>query len=131
MIGNCKTLVDCAKQAGVERYVYTSHMQSSVDYHVKYIAGKARVEQYVKEQFKERHGIIKPCAIFGETPAESILMNNLAYLIRTFPVFAVVGDGKYPLHPVHVEDMARLCIEAGLDEHGLKEYDWDAANPEK
>ena len=51
--------------------------------------------------------------------------------MRTFPVFAVVGDGQYPLHPVHVEDMARLIIETGLDEHGLKEYDWDAVNPEK
>merc|ERR1712086_405050 len=27
--------------------------------------------------------------------------------------------------------MARLIIESGLDEHGLKEYDWDAVNPEK
>ena len=47
------------------------------------------------------------------------------------PVFGVVGDGKYPLHPVHVSDMARLCIEAGLDEHGEGEYDMDAVNPEK
>jgi len=44
---------------------------------------------------------------------------------------AIVGDGKYPLHPVHVADMARLCIESGLDEHREGEYDWDAVNPEK
>ena len=42
-----------------------------------------------------------------------------------------MGDGQYPLHPVHVEDMARLCIESGLDDHGEGEYDWDAVNPEK
>ena len=78
-----------------------------------------------------RFSVIKPCAVFGSTPQESILINNLAFLLRTFPVFAVVGDGKYPFHPVHVEDMARLIIESGLDEHGLKEYDWDAVNPEK
>ena len=34
------------------------------------------------------------------------------------------------MHPVHVEDMARLCVESGLDDHGLKEYDLDACNPE-
>lgn len=85
----------------------------------------------MKRQFAGRHGIIKPCAIFGESPGESIIINNLAYLLRTFPVMPIVGDGKYPLHPVHVKDMARLCVEAGLDERGDGEYDWDAVNPEK
>ena len=73
---------------------------------------------------------MKPCTIFGDTPDESIIINNIAYLLKTFPVLAIVGDGKYPLHPVHVEDMARLCIESGLDDHGEGEYDWDACNPE-
>lgn len=49
MITNAKTLVDCARDAGVERYVYTSHTQSNVNSHIKYIAGKAKVEAYVKE----------------------------------------------------------------------------------
>ena len=44
---------------------------------------------------------------------------------------AIVGDGSYQFHPVHVEDMARLCIESGLDDLGEGEYDWDAVNPEK
>lgn len=43
---------------------------------------------------------------------------------------AIVGDGKYPYHPVHVRDMARLCIESGLDDHGEGEYDWDAVCPD-
>jgi len=124
-------LVDCAKQAGVDRYVYTSHTQSDVNCHIPYISGKARVEAYVKEQFKNKHGIIKPCTIFGDTAQESIVINNICYLLRTFPVMAIVGDGKYPYHPVHVRDMARLCIEAGLDDHGEGEYDWDAVLPDK
>jgi len=131
VVNNAKMLVDCARDAGVDRYVYTSHTQSDVNSHIPYIAGKAQVEAYVKETFPLRHGIIKPCTIFGDTPDESIVVNNLAYLLRTFPAMAVVGDGRYPLHPVHVRDMARLCVEAGLDDHGLKEYDWDAVNPEK
>ena len=131
VVNNAKMLVDCAKQAGVERYVYTSHTQADVDCHVPYIAGKAQVETHVKEQFPGSYGIVKPCTIFGDTPEESIVINNIAYLLRTFPVMAIVGDGKYPLHPVHVRDMARLCIEAGIDEHGEGEYDLDAVNPEK
>ena len=130
MIENAKTLVDCARDANVERYVYTSHTQSDVNCHIPYIAGKAKVEAYVKQEFAGRFGVVKPCTIFGDTPDESIIINNIAYLLKTFPVLAIVGDGKYPLHPVHVEDMARLCIESGLDDHGEGEYDWDACNPE-
>ena len=74
---------------------------------------------------------MKPCTIFGDTAEESIVINNLAYLLRTFPVLAIVGDGQYPYHPVHVRDMARLCIECGIDEAGLKEYDVDAVSPDK
>jgi hypothetical protein len=48
VIANAKTLVDCAKFAGVKRYVYTSHTKTSVDYPVPYIAGKAVVEDYVR-----------------------------------------------------------------------------------
>ena len=131
VIDNAKLLIDCAKQANVKRCVYTSHTQSDVNSHIPYISGKAQVENHVKEQFEGCYGIIKPCTIFGDTPQESIVINNLAYLIRTFPMMAIVGNGKYPLHPVHVRDLARLCIEAGFDDHGQKEYDWDAVNPEK
>jgi hypothetical protein len=48
VIENAKTLVDCARDANVERYVYTSHTQSDVNCHIPYIAGKAKVEAYVK-----------------------------------------------------------------------------------
>jgi len=84
VIQNAKTLVDCANEADVERYVYTSHTQSDVNCHIPYIAGKAAVEAHVKDVFKGRHGVVKPCGIFGDTPNESILCNNIAYLLRTF-----------------------------------------------
>jgi nicotinamidase-related amidase len=51
VIENAKTLVDCARDAGVERYVYTSHTQSDINCHIPYIAGKANVEAYVKKEF--------------------------------------------------------------------------------
>jgi nucleoside-diphosphate-sugar epimerase len=44
VIKNAKTLIDCAREASVERYVYTSHTQATVDCHIPYIAGKAQVE---------------------------------------------------------------------------------------
>ena len=40
---------------------------------------------------------MKPCAIFGDTPEESILMNNLAFVLRKIPVFAVPLKGDNPV----------------------------------
>ena len=51
-------------------------------------------------------------------------------MLRTYPVIPIIGDGKYPYQPVHVRDMARLCIESGLDDHGEGSYEWDAVSPD-
>jgi NADH dehydrogenase len=34
--------------------------------------------------------------------------------LRRFPVFAVGGTGEYRVRPIHIDDLARLCTEAGL-----------------
>jgi NADH dehydrogenase len=44
------------------------------------------------------------------------------------PVFTVPGDGAYPVQPVHVEDLARICNEAALAETNVV---LDAAGPER
>ena len=41
------------------------------------------------------YGIAKPCVIYGDNPEESILINNLAYLLRKFPVFLIPEKGEY------------------------------------
>jgi uncharacterized protein YbjT (DUF2867 family) len=43
------------------------------------------------------------------------------------PAFALPGDGSYPVQPVHVEDLARICIEARGRE---RDTIIDAAGPE-
>jgi len=42
-----------------------------------------------------------------------VLINNIAYLLRKFPIFAVPGSGEYRLQPIYVEDMADLCVKYG------------------
>jgi hypothetical protein len=41
------------------------------------------------------YGIAKPCVIYGDTPQESILINNLAYLLRRLPVFLIPEKGEF------------------------------------
>jgi len=60
-------LIDCARKAGVQKIIYTSHTQTSIDSPFPYISEKAKVEQHLRESGIS-YGIVKPCAIFGRTP---------------------------------------------------------------
>jgi len=67
--------------------------------------------------------IVRPTLVFGP---RDILVNNIAWGLRRTPVFPVAGDGRYRVQPVSVEDVARICADAGqLDEVVL-----DAAGPD-
>jgi NADH dehydrogenase len=43
------------------------------------------------------------------------------------PAFALPGDGTYPVQPVHVQDLARICTDAGNAQGDIV---IDAAGPE-
>jgi hypothetical protein len=37
----------------------------------------------------------------------------MAWTLRHFPVFGLFGDGAYRIQPIHVDDMAALCVDQG------------------
>jgi NADH dehydrogenase len=39
-----------------------------------------------------------------------VLVNNIAWLLRKLPVFAIGGGGGYRIRPIHVDDLADLAI---------------------
>ncbi len=41
-----------------------------------------------------------------------MLVNNIAWLLRRLPVFGVGGHGEYRIRPIHVDDLANLCVDA-------------------
>ena len=55
------------------------------------------------------YAIVRPTLVFGK---EDILVNNIAWLIRKFPLFPIAGDGSYKLQPVFVDDLARIAVES-------------------
>ena len=56
------------------------------------------------------HAIIRPTLVFEEG---DLLLNNMAWALRRFPVFPVFGRGDCPVQPVYAEDVAGLAVEAG------------------
>jgi len=74
------------------------------------------------------YGIVRPCGIFGDTPFESILFNNAAYVMRRTPLFLLAEDGSKRFQPVHVRDMAELMFNIG-QEH-TENMEKDACGPD-
>jgi uncharacterized protein YbjT (DUF2867 family) len=122
-VENSKVLIRAAEQAGVKRIVHVSITNPSPDSSLPYFRGKAAVEELIQSSSLS-FAILRPAVLFGEG---DILLNNIAWLLRRFPVFAIPGDGKYGLQPIFVEDLADLAVGAG---HAGGATILDAVGPE-
>jgi NADH dehydrogenase len=107
-VRNTRTLIEAAKDAGVRRVVHVSIANPSAESPLGYYRGKAELEQAVIDSGLS-YTIVRPTVIFGD---EDILVNNIAWFVRRFPVFGIPGDGSYRIRPIYVEDMARLMGDA-------------------
>src|SRR5947209_4215573 len=108
-VTNSRVLFSAARRAGIQRIVHISITNPALDSPYPYFRGKALVERSLANAGVP-YAILRPCILFG---GEGVLLNNVAWLLRHLPVFAVGGDGAYRLRPIHVQDLARLCVEAG------------------
>ena len=122
-VENTRKLVNAAKAAGVKRMVHISITNPSAESRLPYFWGKAANEKAVTESGMG-YAILRPTVLFGD---EDILINNIAYLLRRVPFFALPGDGSYKLQPVHVEDVAELAVE-GI--YRTDNYVIDAVGPD-
>ncbi len=108
-VDNTMKLFDAAKKAGIERIVHVSITNPSEYSHLEYFSGKAKLECALIESGLS-FSILRPTVVFGK---EDILINNIAWFLRRFPVFGVFGDGNYRMQPIYVDDLAKLAVEQG------------------
>jgi NADH dehydrogenase len=108
-VENTLNLFEAAIKAGVQRIVHVSITNPDEDSHLEYVSGKARLERALLETGIS-YAILRPAVIFGR---EDILINNIAWILRKFPVFGVFGDGLYRLQPIYVGDLAQLAVQQG------------------
>jgi nucleoside-diphosphate-sugar epimerase len=123
-VANSRALFEAARRAGVARIVHVSIANPSIDSPLPYYRGKALVEQVLAESGVP-YAIVRPTFLFGA--GRDILANNIAWILRRMPLFVVPGDGRYLVQPIHVDDLARICIQAA---HGRSGVIMDAAGPD-
>ena len=71
------------------------------------------------------YAILRPAILFG---GDGVLLNNIAWLLRRLPVFAIGGRGDYRIRGIHVDDLAQLCVAKAAERHDSVT---DAVGPER
>ena len=122
-VANSRTLIDAAVEAGVRRVVHVSITNASSASPLPYFRGKALVEEAIASSGLS-YAILRPTLIFG---VEDILLNNIAWSVRRFPIVPIPGDGTYELRPISVEDLASLAVDSAK---GEDQTAMDAVGPE-
>jgi NADH dehydrogenase len=116
-------LFDAAARAGIERIVYVSILHADTASPYPYFSGKGQVEQHLAATGVP-YAIARPAILFGSSAdrgtAASVLVNNIAWLLRHLPVFGLGDGGGYRIRPIHVDDLARLCVELGARSDGAR-----------
>jgi uncharacterized protein YbjT (DUF2867 family) len=113
---NSKVLFDAAARAGIARIVYVSILHADTGSPYPYFSGKGEVERHLAATGVP-YAIARPAILFGSSDAlgvaASVLVNNIAWLLRRLPVFGIGDGGGYHVRPIHVDDLARLLVELG------------------
>jgi NADH dehydrogenase len=112
-VENTKILFSAAKEAGVKRIVHVSITNPDSTSALPYFRGKAELESSLKGMGIS-YCILRPTVLFGK---EDVLINNIAWSLRHFPLMGVFGKGNYRLQPIYVDDLARAAAQKVSENH--------------
>ncbi len=101
-------LARAAAAAGVARYVYASGVNVAPDAPEPWFRAKWHGERAIEATGID-HAILRPSWVYGP---EDVALNRFVALARALPFVPVIGDGRQPLSPVFVEDVAGVLVRA-------------------
>lgn len=110
--GGTRSLVELAKDAGVGRFIYLSHLGADRASAFPVLKAKGIAEEFVR-QSGLNYTILRTSLLYGE---EDVFVNAIAMVLRAMPIFFFMpGDGKVKIQPLWVEDLV-TCLEWSLDD---------------
>jgi uncharacterized protein YbjT (DUF2867 family) len=123
-VANSTSLFHAAKRAGIQRVVHVSITHPGSESPLPYFRGKALVERALAESDMS-FAVLRPAILFG---GDGVLLNNIAWLLRHLPVFAVGGRGDEHIRGIHIDDLAELAVTKGAER---EDSVTDAVGPER
>ena len=101
-----ENLITSCRKNKVRRIIYVSSSTAS-EAGGDYAASKLRAEQLVKESGLE-WVIVRISEMYGSNLTEGIA--KLSACIKAYPILPVIGNGRYFLSPVHVDDVVQAMV---------------------
>ena len=108
-IQGTQNLAQAAKQAGVERFIYLSHIGADRASAFPVHKAKGIAEEHIRKSGVP-HTIVRSSIVFGP---EDHFTTNIANLLRRSPgIFPIPGDGQTRIQPLWVEDLVTCLVWA-------------------
>jgi NADH dehydrogenase len=115
-----------AKNMGVRRFVYLSGAGAGQGRSEPWLRAKDMAEAAIRETGLE-HVILRPSWIYGPRDRS---MNRFVFFCRRLPFVPVIGNGKTPVYPIYVKDVAR-CVADAVRREDAKALVFDLGGPER
>jgi NADH dehydrogenase len=96
-----------ARKLGVRRFVYLSGAGAGQGRPQSWFRAKDTAEEAIRLSGME-HAVLRPSWIYGPHDRS---MNRFVTFCRRLPFVPVIGNGRAPVFPVYVKDVARCLVE--------------------
>lgn len=124
-VDGTRNMLTAAKQAGITRFAHMSALGTGPGASAAYHKTKWQAEEDVRASGLD-YTIFRPSIIYG--PGGEFI-NMLARQVRLLPVVPVIGNGRYRMQPISVDDVA-ACFAASLTTQTAVNKVYEIGGPE-
>jgi len=124
-VDGTRNVVEASRAAGVRRLVFFSSCVASEEGGA-YARSKLRAERVVR-QCGLGWIVLRLAEVYG--PGQAGAASTLMDWIRSRPVVPILGHGRFPLSPLHIDDLVTAVLEI-LARPGLARRSYALAGPE-
>ncbi len=116
-VAGSHTVASVARAAGAGTFIYLGSQASNEG---DYAVTKRKAQSAIRAAGVEPV-ILRPSLVYG--PGEQGLFARIVRFVRVLPVVPIIGGGRYPLRPIHVDDVATAIL--GAIQHGAAGTTYD------
>lgn len=103
-----RNLVESSRQYGVEQFVFFSTLNTVLPVKNRYSKSKEKAEDIVRKSGLN-FTILRPSVIYGNGDDGTIA--RLVHVVKNRKIIYLLGNGKYKLQPVYIDDVIKAICE--------------------
>lgn len=103
-----RNLVESSRQYGVEQFVFFSTLNTVLPVKNRYSKSKEKAEDIVRKSGLN-FTILRPSVIYGNGDDGTIA--RLVHAVKNRKIIYLLGNGKYKLQPVYIDDVIKAICE--------------------